>query len=82
MSGECSCSHGYTSEVELYTFSRNDNSDSSSRYLPMPMAVVECGCGICTVVASDRVEYGLYLGPPLSAVERGSAALRAPPVLV
>lgn len=77
----CECSHDHSTDVELYTFSRGENDDFAMRHLLMPALVADRIDGLEAIVATS-VEYGRYLLPPQSGVEKGSVALRAPPALV
>ncbi len=79
---KCNCLHDHSADVELYTFSRGDNGEDAERVVLLPQFAVEC---LSEMEASDEgcdVEYGEYLLPPLSAVVKGCATLRAPPALV
>lgn len=78
---QCGCSHDHSNKVELYTFSR-DWSDTTLRLMLQPALVTVAVSDVIADSFATEADYGEYLLPPLSAVEKGCAALRAPPALV
>lgn len=78
---QCGCSHDHSNNIELYTFSR-DWSDTTLRLMLQPAMVAATVSDVVADSFATETDYGEYLLPPLSAVEKGCAALRAPPALV
>lgn len=78
----CGCHHDHSNNIELYTFSRSVIDDLLKLYMLQPVLVAEHATNVNWVSSDQYPEYDIYLLPPLSSVDEGSAELRAPPVLV
>ncbi len=79
---KCGCHHDHSNNIKLYTFSRSATDDLLKLYMLQPVLVAEYATNVNPVASEQHPEYDIYLLPPLSSVDEGSAVLRAPPVLV
>ena len=82
ISKKCGCYHDHSNNIQLYTLSRSGDEENMLQILPLPILVAESEVATVASAIVEEFEYSLYLLPPLSSVDKGCAALRAPPALV
>lgn len=79
----CKCQHNHSTEIKLYTQTRNAADDDISRSLMLWAVVAYTFADVeIDAVATGVTSYNRYLLPPLLGAHNCGDSLRAPPALV